>query len=318
MTVLHISESEVRELLPMPVAIEAVEDVFRRLAAGEAMNVPRRRARTQHVILHTMSAGCSGYGLVGFKAYTSSLQGNRFHVVIYDGTTGAMVAIIEADWLGQMRTGAASAVATVYMARPDAREVGVFGSGTQARSQVRGICAVRQVSEVRVYSPNQDHRESFARDMEPICGVPVLPVHRPEEAAMDMDIVVTATRSREPVLRGEWLSEGTHIVAMGSNALNRAELEVDVIRRADIIVADSVDQCQIEAGDFVTALDQGVLHWPRVLELADVVVGRQTGRPTAESITLFKSLGLAIEDLAVASRVLELARERGLGRELPL
>jgi ornithine cyclodeaminase/alanine dehydrogenase len=316
MAVLHINESEVQELLSMPMAVEAIEDCFMRLANGEAMNVPRRRARTPNVILHTMSA--AGYGLVGLKAYTSSVTGNRFHVLLYDGNTGALVAMIEGDRLGQLRTGAASAVAAEYMARPDAREVGIFGSGIQARTQLQALCTVRSISEVHVYSPTPDHRESFAREMESLCRVTVLPVHRPEEAAVDMDIVVTATRSREPVLRGEWLSEGTHVIAMGSNALNRAELEPDVIRRADIIVADSVDQCQIEAGDFVTALDQGVLHWSRVLELSDVVVGRQTGRPTAECITLFKSLGLAIEDLAVASRVLTLARERGRGRELPL
>jgi ornithine cyclodeaminase/alanine dehydrogenase len=318
MPALFLTESDVRELLTMELAIEAVEDGFRRLAAGEAMNVPRRRARTSDVVLHTMSAGCSAYGLVGFKAYTTSRHGNRFHVVLYNGSTGAMVAVIEADWLGRVRTGAASGVATAYMARPDATEVGVFGAGGQARTQLQAMCVVRQITEARVYSRDQDRREQFARDMEELCRISVVPVNRPEEAAADMDIIITATNSRDPVLSGEWLAEGTHINAIGSNALNRAELDVDTIRRADTIVADSIEQCQIEAGDFVAALDQGVLHWPLIHELADVVAGRQTGRPAHESITLFKSLGLAIEDLAVASRVLELARTRRVGTELPL
>lgn len=315
---LFLTESDVRELLTMELAIEAVEDGFRRLAAGEAMNVPRRRVRTSEVILHTMSAGSSAYGLVGFKAYTTSRQGNRFHIVLYDGSSGAMVAVIEADWLGRIRTGAASGVATEYMARPDATGVGIFGAGGQARTQLQAMCAVRQITEARVYSRDQERREQFAREMEPLCRISIVPVNRPEEAAADMDIIITATTSREPVLKAEWLSEGTHINAMGSNALNRAELDVDTIRRADTIVADSVDQCQIEAGDFVAALDQGILHWSRVYELADVLAGRQTGRPTRESITLFESLGLAIEDLAVAARVLELARERRMGTELAL
>ena len=315
---LFIAESDVRELLTMDLAIEAVEDGFRRLAAGEAMNVPRRRARTSEVVLHTMSAGCSAYGLVGFKAYTTSRQGNRFHVVLYDGSSGAMVAVIEADWLGRVRTGAASGVATEYMARPDATGVGIFGAGGQARTQLQAMCAVRPITEARVYSRDQERRERFARDMEPLCRISVVPVNRAEEAAADMDIIITATTLREPVLKGEWLSEGTHINAMGSNALNRAELDVDTIRRSDTIVADSVEQCHIEAGDFVAALEQGVLHWSRVVELADVVAGRQTGRPTPDSITLFKSLGLAIEDLAVAARVLEMARERHVGTTLPM
>jgi ornithine cyclodeaminase/alanine dehydrogenase len=318
MPALFLTESDVRELLTMELAIEAVEDGFRRLAAGEAIIVPRRRARTSEVILHTMSAGCGAYGLVGFKAYTTSRHGNRFHVVLYNGSTGAMVAVIEADWLGRVRTGAASGVATAYMARPDATEVGVFGAGGQARTQLQAMCVVRQITEARVYSRDQDRREQFARDMEELCRISVVPVNRPEEAAADMDIIITATNSRDPVLSGEWLAEGTHINAIGSNALNRAELDVDTIRRADTLVADSIEQCQIEAGDFVAALDQGILHWSRVHELADVVAGRQTGRPAHESITLFKSLGLAIEDLAVASRVLELARTRRVGTELPL
>lgn len=317
MSALFLTESEVRELLTMELAIEAVEDGFRRLATGEAMNVPRRRARTPGVILHTMSAACAAYGLVGFKAYTTSRGGNRFHVVLYDGSGGEMVAVIEADWLGQVRTGAASGVATQFMARPDATEVGIFGAGKQARTQLEAMCAVRPIAEARVYSRDPERRDQFARETSEQCNISVVPVHRPEDAAADMDIIITASTAREPVFDGRVLSEGTHINAIGCNALNRAELDTATIRRADSIVADSVEQCQIEAGDFIAALDQGILHWSRVHELADIVAGRQTGRPTPESITLFKSVGLAIEDLAVAHRVLLKAQQAGLGRTLP-
>jgi ornithine cyclodeaminase/alanine dehydrogenase len=318
MATLFLREGDVRDLLSMDLALEAVEEGFRHLAAGEAMIVPRRRARTPHVVLHTMSAASEAYGRLGMKAYTTGRNGARFHVLVFDGSTGKLEAIIEADWLGRMRTGAASGVATQFMARADSSEVGIFGAGAQARTQLQAMCRVCSIREARVYSRNQVHREQFARDMEPICNTSILPVHRPEEAAVDMDIIITATNSSEPVLRGEWLSEGTHINAIGSNALNRAELDVDTIRRADAIVTDSVEQCQIEAGDFVAALEQGVLHWTRVIELADVVAGRQTGRAAPESVTLFKSLGVAIEDLAVASRLLQLARQQQVGTELPL
>src|SRR5262245_5188071 len=318
MGTLFLREAEVRELLTMEVAITAVEQGFRQLGAGEAMNVPRRRARTGHVVLHAMSAASDAFGLIGFKVYTTGRGGARFHVVVYDGVTGQLQAIIEADWLGRMRTGAASGVATQYMARPDATEVGIIGAGDQARTQLQAMCYVRSIREARVYSRNQERREQFAREMESICEVSVVPVHRPEEAAADMDIIVTATASRDPVLRGAWLSQGTHINAIGSNALARAELDVDTIRRADTIVADSVDQCHIEAGDFVKSIEQGVLHWPRVMELADVIAGRQTGRASPDSITLFKSLGIALEDISVAARLISLARERKMGAELPI
>jgi alanine dehydrogenase len=316
MGTLHLRESDVCQLLTMDLAIDAVRDGFRRLADASAMNVSRHRARTPQVVLHTMSAASGAYRGIGFKAYTTGRSGNRFHFFLYDGESGRLDAIIEADWLGRIRTGAASAVASECMARLESSQLGIIGTGGQARTQMQAICCVRTIREVRVYGRDQERRDQFAREMEALCRVSVVPVSRPEDAAIDMDIVVTATNSREPVLRGAWLAEGTHINAMGSNALNRAELDVDVIRRCDNIVTDSVEQCHLEAGDFAAALEQGILDWSRVKELSDVVAGAQLGRATSESVTLFKSLGVAIEDLAVATRVVSLARERGVGVEV--
>jgi ornithine cyclodeaminase/alanine dehydrogenase len=318
MAALLLREAEVRELLTMDMAIEAVEQGFRQLSAGAGVNIPRRRARTGQVILHLMSAASDGEQVVGFKAYTTGPHGNRFHVLLYDGVTGQMQAVIEADWLGRVRTGAASGVATQHMARPDSTEVGIFGAGGQARTQLEAMCRVRSIREARVYSRDQRHRELFAREMESLCKISVLPVNRPEEAAVDMDIIITATSSRLPVLRGTWLHEGTHINAIGSNALARAELDIDVIRRADAIVTDSIEQCQIEAGDFVESIEHGVLHWSRVVELADVIAGRETGRALPENITLFKSLGVAIEDVVLAARLARVARENRVGVDLPI
>ncbi len=317
MPTLFLTEADVRRVLTMRMAIDTLEDAFRRLAEGDATQLPRRRVRTPQAMLHTMSAGSAAYGALGAKLYTTTRHGAQFHIFLYDGSSGEMTAVIEADWLGQVRTGAASGLATQCMARPDATVVGVFGSGKQARTQLEAMCAVRPISEARVYSSREQHRARFAREMSERCGIRVVPVHRPEQAAMDMDILVTATNSAVPVLLGRWLSAGAHINAIGSNALTRAELDADAVARADTIVIDSIEQGQFEAGDLVAALEQGRLHWSQVHELAELVVGKQTGRPTPESITLFKSLGVAIEDLSVAARVLERAREAGLGRALP-
>src|SRR5205823_4102425 len=169
--------------------------------------------------------------LMGYKASATSRKGQHFHVGLFDGKTGALLALMQADYLGQMRTGAASGVATQYMARPDASEVGLFGSGKQARTQLLAVCKVRKVRRVQVYSPNEDHRRHFCNEMCELCQTEVVPVPRPELAAEDKDIVITATTSREPVLNGHWLAEGTHINAIGSNFLGKAEIDAVAVRR---------------------------------------------------------------------------------------
>ena len=314
MPVLLLTEDDVRQVLTMDLALQAVEEGLRKMALDEVHNVPRARAQTDHAMLHVMAASAKTLGVMGLKAYATSRKGANFHVALFDGRTGALLALMQADYLGQVRTGAASGVATQYMARPDATEVGIFGSGKQARTQVQAVCKVRKVTRVQVYSPHDEHRRRFAAEMSELCQTEVVPVPRPEMAAEDKDIVITATASREPVLNGHWLAEGTHINAIGSNFLGKAELDVVAIRRAESIVVDSKDQARIEAGDFVQALEEGTIHWADVHELGQVIVGRYTGRAHPQDITLFKSLGIAIEDLAVAARVYEKAKEAGVGR----
>src|SRR5262245_60776405 len=211
--VLLLTEDEVRRVLTMDMALEAVEAGLRKMALDEAQNVSRARTQTDHAMLHVMSAAAKTLGVMGYKAYATSRRGHRFHVGLYDGKTGALVALMQADYLGQVRTGAASGVATQYMARPDASEVGLFGSGKRACTQLLAVCRVRKVRRVQVYSPNEEHRNQFAREMSEQCQTEVVPVPRPELAAEDKDIVITATSSREPVLNGHWLAEGTHINA---------------------------------------------------------------------------------------------------------
>jgi len=313
--VLLLTEADVRQVLTMEIALEAVEAGLRSVAMDEGFIVPRARVQTDHAVLHTMAACTKTLGLMGYKCYATSKHGSHFHLALYDAR-GPLLALMQADYLGQVRTGAATGVATRLLARVDAKTLGLFGSGKQARTQLLAVSKVRQLSHVVVFSPREERRRRFAQEMTKECGVPVEPVSNPDLAARDRDIVVTATTSREPVLRGEWLAPGAHVNAIGSNFLGKAEIDVETIRRSATIVVDNKVQARQEAGDFTAAIEDGSLGWSEVLELPALVVGRVKGRERPEDVTLFKSVGIAIEDVAVAGRIYELARQSGLGREI--
>ncbi len=316
MSVLYLTEAEVGRVLSMDLALDAVSAAFRKLALEEAENVPRRRCQTDLVMLHVLPAAAKTLGVLGFKAYTTSKAGARFHVTLYDAKTGAMTAIIEADLLGQFRTGAASGVATKILSRPESATVGCLGTGKQARTQILAVCKVRPIKRVQVYGRDAARRSDFAVRMTAETGVEVVAVEKPEEAARGLDIVVTATSAREPVLLGQWITEGQHLNLIGSNFLAKSEADVDVFRRATLTAVDSKEQAILEAGDFVRALDAGVLKWADVQELAPLQIGRYSGRQSPRDVTIFKSLGLGIEDIALGARVVELARQQGLGRDI--
>ena len=316
MAVLYLTEDEVGRLVTMDLALEAVEAAFRKLALDEAENVPRQRCQTDRVMLHVLPAAARTLGALGFKAYTVSRAGAKFLVTLFDPKVGGMTALVEADLLGQFRTGAASGVATKKLARPDATTVGCFGTGKQARTQLLAVCKVRRVRAVRVHGRDPERRQAFAAQLSAETGVEVVPVESPEEAAKGQDIVITATTAREPVLRGEWLAEGAHVNLIGSNFLSKSESDVEVFRRANLVTVDSKDQARLEAGDFVAALNAGVLKWEDVYNLAPVLVGKYPGRESPRDVTVFKSLGLGVEDVALAVRLVQLARQKGLGREI--
>src|SRR5262245_49696466 len=169
MPVLYLTEDDVRQLLTMEMALEAVEAGLKKLSLDEAVNIPRSRCQTDHSMLHVMAAAGKTLGVLGFKAYITNRRGNHFHMHLFDGRTGEHLAWMQADYLGQVRTGAASGVATKFLARPDAATVGVLGSGKQARTQLEAVCKVRTIRQAKVYSPNEQHRADFARDMSRLC-----------------------------------------------------------------------------------------------------------------------------------------------------
>jgi ornithine cyclodeaminase/alanine dehydrogenase-like protein (mu-crystallin family) len=316
---LLLSEHDVRDLLTMPVAIAAVEEVMRRQAAGQAIVHPRHRLELPDKgFLHYMAGADVAAGLVGMKLYTSVRGALRFLVPLYKSDTGELLALIEADHLGLMRTGAASGVASRYMARKDARTMGVIGTGHQAAGQVEGVAAVRKLTRVRVYGRDAERRTGFAVEMSKRIGVPVEVAASAEEAVRGADIVVTATTAHRAVVEGAWLAPGTHINAIGANFPQKRELDDAAVGCAKRIVVDCVEQAKMEAGDLIQAFANDASRWNSVHELAEIISCKYPGRESAEDITLFKSSGIAIWDVAVAARVVELALARGMGKEIPL
>lgn len=315
---LLLRESEVERLLDMPTALEAVEEVLRQHGEGRAPNQPRRRVFVPSGVLHIMAGGMPAWGVMGLKAYSVVAGKVRFVVLLFSTETGDLRGIIEADRLGQIRTGAASGVATKYLARAEASIVGIFGTGRQARTQLQAVCTVRPIREVRAYSRDAERRQRFCVEMEELLGCAVRPVAAPGDAVKGADILITITSSREPVFDGHLIESGQHLNVAGSNMVQKREVDDETIRRADRIVVDQLEDAQIESGDLVAPVARGLATWERMHELGAVVCGKAPGRQRAEEVTLFKSNGLAIQDVAVASRVLERARAVGLGAEIPL
>ena len=314
---LFLTEDDVDSLLTMDAAIEALEDGFRHQAAGKASNSPRRRIRMGGGMFHFMAAADRSTGVTGMKWYGAFGPGGpRFHVQLSDSKTGELLALMEAGRLGQIRTGAASGVATKYMARPDARTVGVIGSGYQAETQLEAICRVRLVERVRVFSRTPERRNAFAERAASSLGVEVTAVDTAEECVRDADVVAVITSATSPVLKGDWLAEGVHVNAAGGNHWQRRELDGRAVARANVIVADDAEQARMECADLIHPVERGALTWQRVRELWEVVSGTVPGRTSPNDITLFESQGIALEDIAAGFHVYRLARERGVGTEV--
>ncbi len=303
---LRITEEQVLATLPMSAAIECVERAFRQLADGTAINHPRRRVTMPAgSVLHYMAAGTPEY--FGLKAYsTNPKSGAHFTVLLYRTADGKPVAEIEANHLGQIRTGAASGVATKYLAREDSSVLAVIGSGFQAETQVAAVAAVRPIEEVRVWSRDAEKRRAFALRVAGQTGLAVRAMDSARQAVAEADVVVTATSSKDPVLEAEWVRPGTHVNAAGSNRIDRRELPWDVVYvKANLVTVDSVLQSQSESGDLMIPLEDNADLRYNAVELCDVISGRKPGRQHEREITIFKSNGLAVEDVAVAGYIAE-------------
>ncbi len=297
---LYLTESEVRQLLPMKDCISLMRSTFIALREGTAQNQPRRRLILKTgSVLHSLAGAYGSY--FGTKIYASNAKfGAHFLCTLYDANTAEPLVLMEANYLGQIRTGAASGYATDLMANPQAQVLAVIGSGFQARTQVEAMRAVRPIREIRVWSRKPEKAKQFAAD------TGATAVDSAETAVRGADIVVTATNAKDPVIQKDWIRPGVHINAMGSNVANRRELPADLVRAADVVAVDSMEQAKIEAGDLILAES-----WENVVELKDVEPAYNP-----ERITIFKSIGLGVEDVAAGGFVYEEAKRLGLGRPL--
>jgi alanine dehydrogenase len=324
---IFLDEACITKLVTMQDALEAVEDVFAELGKGNVTNVPRVRAPLKNGILRITAAVLNYRGYYGIKVSSTSVFGRNAGRLfcLYREEGGELCAVMQVFGLGALRTGAASGIATKHMARRDARVLGVIGSGRQARTQVEAIALTRPIEEIRVFSRNKDRREKFCedikqdikQDLKSSQKCDAIACATAEEAVMDCDIVVTATTSTAPVLFGEWLKPGAHINAIGANYEDRRELDLKAVERASVIATDDLEQVRYESSDLAQAVEHDILRWKDVSSLGDIVAGHCPGRRSEQDITLFKSLGVAMEDVALAIRAYDKARQQGLGQALP-
>jgi len=307
---LFLSESDVQGLLSPEAAVDAVEGSFLRLAAGSVEIAPRRRLKLQEGRLADMAASDLELGYACVKTYAGFAEGAAFLVALFAVDRPELVAVIEAEHLGRLRTGAASAVAAKYLAREGATTLGVFGCGTQAETQITCIrAAVPAIERVVAYCRTERNLQAFCE----LVGAE--PAESNREAA-EQHIVVTITTSRDPVLRGEWLRPGALVCAAGANNPAARELDNVVLERASFVCCDWKEQARVESADLIEPIQQGVLDWLEVHELHEVVAGELPGRQSPDDIVVFKSNGIAAWDVAVAAAVVERAREREVGMVL--
>ncbi len=314
MKTFYIKEEEVERLVTVPEVIAALDVAFRDQAVGRAWTNPRNRLRLPGATLHMMAGAIPGY--FGYKAYTVTAGRTQFLFFLYSAQTTELLAIIEADALGQKRTGAATGLATRILSMPESSEATLFGAGWQAQSQLLAMDAVRDLKRVWIVNKRPERREQFIKTMQPQVKAELVAANSPQEAVSLSQIVTTITSSREPVLKGEWLRPGIHVNAAGGNLLVRREIDDEVVVRSNRLVVDSIEQSKIESGEFLGAIETGRRHWEDFIELRDVVADLKPGRTSPSDITLFKSGGIALEDVAIGKLVYERAIEQKGGRAL--
>ena len=300
-----ISEDQVTELLPMDECVKVVEQSFHKQGEGTILNKPRYRIRMPEGFFHLMSAGYADPPVVGLKTYTTFKKGGAAIVLLFDGDSGSLLATIEANNLGRIRTGAASGVASKFMARPDDPVVGIIGTGFQAITQIEAISKVRNISKVLCYSRTKEKREAFVKYLSQSMSIDAVACSSAEACVEQADIVTTITSSRVPVFSGTHLQEGTHVNAAGSNHWMRQEIDTTTVRRSTQIAVDDLTQAKIECGDLFPAIEQGFTRWESIYNLGDIVSGTIAGRPDTQAITLYESQGVAFQDIAVALHIYE-------------
>lgn len=312
-----LSSKDVAELVDIKDVTDSVEDAYRQFGCGDATDVPRENVRSPAVEGNLKSMAAVKPDTMGGCFYTGGFDTREADVlsklvVVFDTKVGGLNCVVEHDRLSWLRTGATSGVATDYCARPDASSLALIGSGRQARSQLLAVSAVRDISDVVVYSPTRSHREAFCDEMDSVVDATIQMSDSARSAIADADIVCTATTADEPVFDGRWLDSGTHLNAIGAHYPDQREVDSETVRRSNVIV-DSLDRAQKEEGELIIPADEGAFDWSDATELGDIVSGSAPGRTDADEITYMTSGGLSIEILAAAGDVYDRAVEKGIG-----
>jgi len=315
---LFLTDSEIRELLPMQEALECVEASFVAQGSHRAINRARERIVLPPFSMHYMAAALPDARHAGIKIYTVVHHEYRFLGLLFDSVTGRLLCLMQADHLGRIRTGAASGIATKYLARPHASRVAVIGTGRQARTQLAAIARVRKLTAVKAFSRDRDRLRIYCEEMSNLLAVPVEPAANADEAVAFADIICTATTAQQPVVHGEHLRPGAHINATGANTPDHRELDDETIQRTALIVVDSLEQSRKESGDLIQGLQNLAQDWSEIIELHSIVTEKNKGRVNADQITLFKSSGIALWDVAVAGCVYQKALRLGKGKQLDI
>ena len=320
---LYLNEKDIEGLITMPEVMEAVDKCFKLQGRGQAPNQPRRRIFMPKGTLHAMSGGLvdGSEAYLGVKAYTTFPGlGTRFIFILWDANTAELLSFMEANIEGQLRTGAASGVAAKYMAREDASEAGLFGTGWQARTQLEALCCARPLKKVKVYSRNAEKRDKFVAAMQPRVKAQLVAAGSPAEAVKGSQIVCTMTNAKDPVFDGKDLDPGTTVIAAGSNRGTNREVDDETFRMAarGRIATDNIEGSHFESGDLIAAVRANVIQWGQVAEFGLIASGQMPGRASRDEVNLFLSQGVAIEDVALGAELYRRAKARGVGTRLPI
>ena len=309
-----ITEKDVKNLLTMELAICSLEEIFKKESIKDSVNSSRIRINLPEGSLNFMAASSKSLNLIGTKSYIPKTKtAIKFYVQLYDGENGNLLSVIEANLMSRIRTGAASGLATKYLAKKNSSVLGIIGTGTQALHQAIAICKVRKIKTINIYSRNVNNRKNFcALINKNINNVNAISVKTSKECVENADIITTITNSDSPVFSSKWIKPGTHINAAGSNVSTKREIDKETISKASTIVTDNIDQAKIECGDLIQPISIGITSWDKINTLSDLITGKIKGRSTDNEITIFESQGVAIEDLAIGSLLYDLASKKAI------
>ena len=313
---IFLRDSEVSESLTMNQMIEKIESMQSHYGEGEASNLPRRKIIASGGMLAVMGGGLFYEGVLGVKTYTVVKGQYSFQVSLYDAETGKLLCYTQANRLGQLRTGATTAVAAKYLTTKSNMTIGIIGTGYQAATQLEAVSKVRDIANIMAFSRTESSRQQFAENMSTSLQIPVTSAKSAEETVKNSDLVICIAATMDPVINGDWISSGTTLVAAGPTTWRANEVDTLTIKRAHKIVVDSIEQAPIESGDLSSSVDQGIIQWSQLVELRHIVSGNQSGRDNNAQIIYAKLMGTGVADVAAAKLAYDTAKQLGIGTEM--